>query len=299
MKLNRLFSVVTILMLTQLAFTANAQEESKGKPNVFIDYFWRASGISASDAEQLRNQVIQVINETHRVNLIDVDTNSSLQIEKERRESGNLAADDDLDRMKVMEQQGANFLIQGTVTSLAIEHKKTDSGSDYYTAVINFTLKVINPNDGITLHTESFKAGGELLNLQTGDTPEEAVMNVCKTGAKKIKPFIEKAFPIFGKVLEMDEIKKDEVKSIFISVGSSTGVKEKDKFEVKVVREIAGRKSAKTIGEVEVSAVEGDDISAAKVKKGGKEIKAAIDGGQTVIVESIAKKANIFSGAAI
>ncbi len=289
MKFNRLLSLAMVFMLAQTGFSAAAQEETKGKPNVFIDYFWRPTDVSANDAEQLRNQVIQVINETHRVTLIDVDTNSALQIEKERRESGDMGNDSDLDRMKVMEQQGANFLVQGRITSLVVEHKKTDEGSDYYTAVINFTLKVINPNDGTLLGSESFKAGGELLNLQTANTPQEAVMKICKTAAGKTKKFIETMFPVYGKVLEADEVKKDEVKSLFISVGSDAGVKAKDKFAVKIMRTIGGRKSLKQIGEIEVSAVEGGDISAAKVKKGGKEIKSALDAGQTLVVESIAK----------
>ena len=41
--------------------------------------------------------------------------------------------------------------------------------------------------------------------------------------------------------------------------------------------------------------VEGGDLTLCEVKKGGKEIKQAIDGGQKVVVKSKAKSAGILS----
>ena len=63
-------------------------QETNSKPNVFIDYFWRPTDVDANLAEQLRSYVIEAINESNRVELIDVDTKSALAIEKSRRESG-------------------------------------------------------------------------------------------------------------------------------------------------------------------------------------------------------------------
>lgn len=68
-------------------FGSAAAQETTSKPNVFIDYFWRPSDLNSNTAEQVRNNVIEAINATNRVELIDVDSRSALAIEKDRRES--------------------------------------------------------------------------------------------------------------------------------------------------------------------------------------------------------------------
>ena len=93
-----------------------------------------------------------------------------------------------------------------------------------------------------------------------------------------------------GTILDKAEEKKDEIKSVYISVGSDAGVVKGNKFSICVERKIAGRTSHGVIGETEVKSVEGGDISLAEVKKGGKELKKAMDAGQTIIVKSIPKK---------
>lgn len=60
-------------------------------------------------------------------------------------------------------------------------------------------------------------------------------------------------------------------------------------------RDRPATKSQKEIGRLEVENVEGDDISLAKIKKGGKELKAAMDAGQTIVIKSISKPQNAMS----
>lgn len=283
-----------VVMAVAIPFTSNANE-TKGKPNVLIDYFWRPANIPFSCAEQLRSYVMEGITNTNRVELIDVDSQDALAIEASRREAG-VDAGDDAERLKVMSQQGANFLIQGRIASLNIEEKTTDDGSKYYTGQLSYTLKAINPNDGKLVLTKTFKHGGELLNMETSNTPDEAVTKVCRSAVKSVVPFIQEAFPLYGTLLECNEVKGDKVNSVYMSLGAAHGVAEKDRFEVCIVREIAGRKSTKVIGECEIASVDGDDISSAKIKKGNKEIKAAVDGGQTIVFKSVPKKENVFSG---
>jgi len=176
-----------------------------------------------------------------------------------------------------------------------VEHKKADK----HTALVNFTIKIINPNNGRLIGSKSFKAGGETKNFglshESASTPEEAVMKVCISAAEKTREFIENMFPLYGTIIEVEDAKNDAVKTLFVSVGSDVGVKVKDKFAVKIVRTVGGRKSLKEIGHIEIKAVEGGDISVAKVKDGGKEIKAAIDGGQTLVVESVPPQKRLIS----
>jgi len=296
MKLYRKTLLAVVALLSAVGcFSVQAQEETTSKPNVFIDYFWRPSNVSFNVAEQLRNYVIEGIRNTKRVDLIDVDSQDALKIEQARREEG-VDSEGDADRLKVMSQSGANFLIQGRITSIVVEKKTTDDGGVYYTAVLNYTLKCINPNDGKLVHSQTFKYGGELLNLETSNTPDEAVVKACRSAVKAVVSFVDSSFPVFGKVLEAENVDKDKIKTCFISVGENAGVNVKDKFSINILREIAGRKSLKAIGELEVKAVEGEDLSVAEVKKGGKELKQALDAGQTVVIKSMVKKQGIFGG---
>lgn len=290
---------VAPVALSFLATVGINAQDTTNKQNVLIDYFQYKSDIGEVNANQLRNCVIEGINATKRVDLIDVSTNSLLKLEESRRNQGVDAAGD-MERLQVMQQQGANALIQGEISDLIVnEHVDKEKGTRYFDAVVSYTLKVVDPNTGKTIMTKAFKHGGELLNLQTAATPNEAVLNVTKLAVKSMRPFVEEAFPVMGSILEAKEIKKDEVKSVYISVGSDAGVAKGNKFEICVEREVAGRVSRSVIGELEVDAVEGGDISLAKVKKGGKELKTALDNGQTIVLKSKPKGEGIFKGFAI
>ena len=155
--------------------------------------------------------------------------------------------------------------------------------------------KVINPSNGKLVSTKNFKHGDGILNSVTGDTEDEAVAKVCRQAVKTMRELVESAFRIEGYVLEISDTKKDEAKELYISIGSDNGVGPDAYFDACIEREIAGRKSAKVIGTLKVKNVEGGDLTLCEVKKGGKEIKQAIDGGQKVVVKSKAKSAGILS----
>lgn len=282
-----------LFVCAMLSVTVNAQEEQvAGKPNVFIDYFYRASGVKAAWAETLRNSVIEGINATTRVELIDAATKETLKLEEDRRNSENVVSGGDMDRLKVMTTEGANFLITGSVTSITPEKKKRDDGSIYYSATCAYTLKVINPSNGKLVSTKNFKHGDGIMNSVSGDTEDEAVAKVCRQAVKTMRELVEDAFRIEGEILEISAIKKDEAKEVYISIGSDNGVGPEVYFSANIERMVAGRKSTKEIGTLKVKNVEGGDLTLCEVKKGGKEIKQAIDGGQKVVVKSKAKKAS-------
>lgn len=268
-----------------LSASADDERESKGKPNVLIDYFWRPTDIPFTAAEQLRGYVMEGITNTNRVNLIDVDTKDALRIEAARREAG-VEAGEDADRLKVMTEEGANFLIGGRISSLVVEERKNEDGSKYYVGKIGYTLKVINPNDGKLVLTRTFSHGDELFGNNSGNSVDEAITLVTQKSRGGITAFIQEAFPLFGLLLETGEVKDGKVNTAYMSLGEAHGLAKKDKFDVCVVREIAGRKSTKAIAEAEVDAVEGDDICLVKIKKNQKELKAAIDAGQTIVFKS-------------
>lgn len=280
--------MLLVAVCAMLSMTANAQEEeaAAGKPNVFIDYFYRPSNVSVLWADNLRSCVIEGINATARVELIDAASKEALQLEESRRNSENVVSGGDMERLKVMTSEGANFLITGTITSMSTNPEKLDDGTPYFSATCAYTLKVINPANGKLVTTKSFKHGDGITNVATGDTEGEAIAKVCRQAIKAMRELVEDAFKIQGQILEISEAKKDEAKEVYISIGSDHGVGAGAYFAACIERTVAGRKSTKEIGELKVKNVEGGDLTLCEVKKGGKEIKAAIDGGQTIIVKT-------------
>lgn len=280
------------VMLIGMVISADtfAQSQTAGKSVVYIDYFYRPTSVPYSWVEALRSKIIEGITETNRVTIIDVDTEKALQVEKARRESGNLSADGDMERLAVMSELGANYIIQGNVSAFTVEHVKPKDGTPYYRGTVAYTLKVVNPKDGTVLSTQTFNHGGSLTELTSGNTRDEAAVDVVKYARKAMRRLIDKAFKLNGTILEISKSKGGEAEMVYISLGSDHGVTEKGLFKVFVLRTVAGRASRSEIGVLKVEAVEGADLTLCEVKKGGKEIKAAMEAGQTIEIESFRKK---------
>lgn len=276
-------------------FCGSAQDEPQGKLNVFFDYFDRPNSVSFIWAEAIRNNVMEGIQKTNRVNLIDVDSRSTLAIEKGRREQDNASAGEDMDRMKVMTEEGANLLVKGIVTDVTSKESVNSKGESLgYDASLSFTLKVIDPSNGTTVYTENFKFPKNLFSDLTGGltksvakSADEAVQNCAQTMGKDMKKFVEKAFPTEGRIVELDEVKGGDAKTAYINLGSDNGMAKGAKFEVRVKRLIGGKASLKLLGEAEVTDVESEELSKIKIKKGGKLINEAMEAGQEVVVKSI------------
>lgn len=113
--------VLFVVLFVCGAITVSAQKQTEGKSSVFIDYFAHPSNVKDSWAEALRSKVIEGIQETNRVLITDVDAEDALRVEKARRQNGELSAAGDASRLAVMTQLGANYLLQGTITSLSVD----------------------------------------------------------------------------------------------------------------------------------------------------------------------------------
>ena len=101
-----------------------------------------------------------------------------------------------------------------------------------------------------------------------------------------IDRLLENIAPLYGHILEISKLKKDEAKEVYIDLGTLHGIDTETWFSIKVSRQIAGLTANKEIGLLKVSSVEGENISLCKVKKGGKELKAAMDQGVTITLQS-------------
>lgn len=291
--MKKLFFIAVVLCLG--LFSMNGQESTQGKPNVFFDYFERPVSVPFVWAEAIRNNVMEGIQKTNRVNLIDVDSRSTLAIEKSRREQENTTAGGDMDRMKVMTEEGANLLVTGIVTDVTSKQTFNSKGEPLgYDASLAFTIKVIDPANGTTVYTENFKFPKNMfsgivndLAKSTAKSADEAVQNCAQSIVKDMKKFVDRAFPTVGKIIELDEVKGDDVKTAYINLGSEAGMAKGAKFEVRVKRLIGGKESFKLLGEAEVTDVESEELSKIKIKKGGKLIYEAFKADQELVVKSL------------
>ena len=119
------------------------------------------------------------------------------------------------------------------------------------------------------------------------ETAEVAVNKALEKLSTKITTYYNKAFPQTASIVERNEVKSNKVKEVYIDLGAAEGAFEGMHFNVYSIKKIAGREARKELGRIRVSEVSGDDISLCKVQRGGKDINAAIEAGETVIVVSM------------
>jgi hypothetical protein len=117
----------------------------------------------------LRNKVIEGIQKMGHVELIDVDSNEALKTEAKRRQEAS-AMGDAVCRSEVMTTLGAQYLIQGNITSMQ-GVKKTDSkGKTYYQGSVSYTLKIVDPSNGTLKGTQTFTHEGLTGNVYVNNS---------------------------------------------------------------------------------------------------------------------------------
>lgn len=267
------------LFLSSVCSIAFAQ-----KSVVIIDYFTNTVSVDKSDASMLRSKVIDGINAINRVNLIDVESEATLALEASRRNS-EMALEDKTARAGVMKTLGANYAIYGSVSKMDADYKTSDSGS-YYVGNIAYSLTVINLENGTVLGTKSFTYTG--LTGNTGSSRNEAVVSTLNRVKQSMDNFVNEYFKLSGTIVEMKEANKkgDQAKSVYISLGSDSGMAKGQLLEVFEVKMIAGKEAEINVGNLKVDEVVAGDLSDCSVTKGGKEIMTAFKAGSELRIKT-------------
>jgi hypothetical protein len=200
-------------------------------------------------------------------------------------------------RLQIVEDgegEAAKYMVTGQITDIAASRKlktydrKDSKGREYtetktyYGAVTSVALTFKNLQTGeITTSTIS----GRCSEYSLARSVDEAIRTALGELAENIYEYYNEVYPIRANIIERGTEKKDKTKELYIDVGSRF-VGEDVHFEVFVVGQVAGRETRKQIGRVRVRETLGDDISLCKVQKGGKDIKAAFDRGDTIVAIS-------------
>lgn len=193
------------------------------------------------------------------------------------------------DGLQVAPNDETNIIVDGTINYISITRElkmasnKRDRVPQFY-AQIGLTLNVKDAVTGTVINSQVFevnKPGWSWVN--SNDT---AIKKALESLRKKVGKYYDTAYPYTAHILERGVEKKDKQKELYIDLGAIHGLQEGTHFDVYIIGSIGGKETRKQIGRLKVKSIEGDEVSLCKVSSGGKDIKAAIDAGQNLLIIS-------------
>ena len=187
-------------------------------------------------------------------------------------------------------QEGMKALyVDGTILNVSTatqiethtDSKKKTYTTTYYKATIGVTINVKDATNDYVVNSQTFNISD--YDLSWVETTEGAINNALGELSKRITKFYNRYFPLNAFIVERGNEKKDKQQEVYIDLGGQHGAYDGMHLTVYSVKTIAGRYARKELGKLKIKEVMGDDISLCKVTGGGKNIKAALDEGQTVV----------------
>ncbi len=187
---------------------------------------------------------------------------------------------------------GQDIVIDGDIATISttrrvkvsVDKNKKKHESIEYTAIVNgnLTLKDAATHQVITtipINSESYSS----FWLTSAD---KALSYAVENVAGKITSELNRSFPLYASIVEGSTVKNDKQKEVYIDLGEYMGVQHGMHFYVYTIKTVAGREARNELGRLKVVNVMGDDISLCKVTRGGREIKTAIEAGETLLITS-------------
>ncbi|MCH5318854.1 MAG: hypothetical protein J1E38_04000 [Paramuribaculum sp.] len=294
-----------------------SQEQLK-KPVLGIEQFTYSSAFTPADVEMLRNQLVRAIQNTGRVIVVDHNssTERALDAERERRKQESAMEANEVEEMTSL---NANSLFSVHLDQLSItreiyedyEYKKGSDGKTqkvlkgkypYYKAVITYTVKITDPQNGAVQgqETYAYSAGSYSTYSNKADynNESEAHEGIMKRAVSPdaIKLLILNTFKAKGRILQVDEGDAKKAKTVYVNLGSGDGIQKKQTLEVYKELDIDGEVSRKLVGEIEVVEILGNSRCLAKVKKGGDIIMQVLSSGGNLPVSTREVKQKFFGG---
>ena len=193
------------------------------------------------------------------------------------------------DGFQVQPNDETNILIDGVVNyisttrELRLASNKKDKIPQFY-AQISLTINLKDPATGTIINSQVFDVN------RTGwswyNSSDTAIKEALEGLRKKVEKYYNTAYPYTANILERGTEKKDKQKELYIDLGASHGMRTGTHFTVYILGSIGGKETRKQIGRLKVTSIEGDEVSLCKVSSGGKDIKAALDAEQKLLIIS-------------
>lgn len=311
----KIFKYLTLALTVVMAMSANSQELKKTV--LGIEDFTYSSDFSPAEVEQIRNNIISAIRNTNRVIVLDhsKSTNRALANESERRKQESAM---DANTVADMGTLNANSLMTIHLDNInttkeiyeEYEYKKVGDKNQkvvkgrypYYKGSIAYTVKITDCETGAVQNQQNFShtvgnysTFAHKADYDSWNDARAGIVNKC-VNQDEFTILILNTFKAAGKILQMEEGNEKKAKTVYVSLGSEDGVTKKQVLEVYKEVDIAGEKSQKLIGEVEIYEIMGPNRSLAKVKKGGDAIAQCLSSGTNMPVKTRDVKMKVFGG---
>lgn len=296
--MKNFLSLLTVLFVASVACFAQDDEEfmPQPKPTVFIEKF--TSSNQSLHVTSVRNAVLSAIAKVGRVEMIDAEAEAVASNEELRRTSKNISAGDEgmTERLGAVVTLGAQYYVKGNIDALTFKHSTSTSGGETTQkteAELLITLKLFNPNTGSIIKSEQVKHSNSVNENNESAAFASVIKNI--TVMDRIEHVVDEFFPIHAQLIDINESKKNEAKTVYINAGSLHGVNKNLKFVVNRMKTIAGRQIPEKIGELRAEEV-GDDLTLCKVKGDGKRILAEFQAGAKLMVKSRPSESTLDKG---
>lgn len=154
----------------------------------------------------------------------------------------------------------------------------------YYRAMLSVTLHVKDAMNDAVLASPSFSITES--DMSWVNSPQKALDNATARLARLVTKFFDGMYPLTCEIIERGDIKNDKQKQVYIDLGSAHGLHEGQTFAIYTKKLIGGKEARKQVARLRVKTIEGDEVSFCKVLSGGRDLKAALDEGLDLIVET-------------
>ncbi len=192
------------------------------------------------------------------------------------------------DMREVAPSEETNIILDGTVNYISTTRElRTNSDKKkepQFYAQINVTLNVKDAKTGTVINGQTFDVNRT--SWSWFNSIDTAIKEALESLNDKVTKYYNAAYPYTAHILERGTEKKDKQKELYIDLGAQHGLQEGTHFNVYVIGTIGGKETRKQIGRLRVKDIEGDEVSLCKVTSGGKDIKAALDADQQLLVVS-------------
>ena len=267
--MKKFISIITGMLVG----VATVFGQGNDKKNVCIDEFSHNSSIGTNWVANLRNNVVQGIMQTGRLNVIDIKNLSDLSDTSEKR-------------LTQLRESNVDVLIKGQYNALNCNSKTNKEGKTHYETLSDFTLTLVDTENGAVIGTQNFKN-----NSYSGETATESITKALEEAIGDMKKFVDNNFKMEATIKALDQVDpKKGAKTVYVTVGSDAGIQPGQMFDVFQEVEIAGEKGTKQIGTAKAKEVVSGGLTLCTVSKGGIEIKTAFDNNVKLIVISRAVK---------
>ena len=249
--------ILCISMLFMVMVFTHAQE----KANVLVENFTAEGGYTDSDVRTLRENVIRALIKTMRVNVLDAENS------------------------KATDKQYT--LVKGHLQKPAVSSQTVEDKGERFTLTevnLNYVITMIKPNSKESSTSFMFTTRG---NSMSGEA--DAIADACKMVKLSMTKMMEKVFPVVGKIVLIDNAKDDKALTVYINLGASNGIKKGQKFDVAIMKDVAGEQVSKNIGTLTATEVS-DTKTLCKVNSGEVDIFSSVNSGIDTAIKTREKK---------